>query len=273
MKNRLFIFTTFIILFCMSKSINAQEINDPYLWLEEIDGTKALDWVKAQNITTLAILEKYPVFQEINKRNLEIYNSKDRIASPSIRGNYIYNFWQDEKNERGIWRRTTLNEYLKESPNWEVILDIDTLSKSENEKWVFHGASFLYPNFDRCIVSLSRGGGDADIKREFDLTAKQFVKDGFSLPEAKSETSWKDQNTLFVMTNYGEGSLTESGYPRIAKIWNRGTPLSEAKTIFEGEVKDVSVSAYTIYTPERNYNFVQRGITFYTAYVICDRKR
>ena len=251
----------------MPKSTNAQEVNDPYLWLEEIDGAKALDWVKAQNNTTLAILEKYPSFQEINERNFEIYNSKDRIATPSIHGNYIYNFWQDEKNERGIWRRTTLKEYLKEAPNWEVVLDIDSLSKAENEKWVFHGANFLYPNYDRCIVSLSRGGGDADIKREIDLTTKQFVKDGFYLPEAKSETSWKDQNTLYVMTNYGEGSLTESGYPRIAKLWKRGTALSEAKIIFEGEVKDVSVSAYTIFTPERNYDFVQRGITFYTAYV------
>jgi len=267
MINRLFLYTTLIILFCIPKSINAQEVDDPYLWLEEIDGTKALDWVKAQNNATLAILEKFPAFQEINKRNFEIYNSKDRIASPSIYGDYIYNFWQDEKNERGVWRRTTLNEYLKESPNWEVILDIDMLSKAENEKWVFHGASFLPPNFNHCIVSISRGGGDADIKREIDLTTKQFVKDGFYLPEAKSETSWKDENTLYVMTKYGEGSLTESGYPRIAKIWKRGTPLSEAKTIFEGEIKDVSVSAYTIYTPERNYDFVHRGITFYTAYV------
>ena len=264
MKNLPFLYTTLIILFCLPKSLNAQEVDDPYLWLEEIDDAKALDWVKAQNNATLAILEKYSAFQEINAKNYEIYNSKDRIASPNICGNYIYNFWQDEKNERGIWRRITLNEYLKESPNWEVILDIDTLSKAENEKWVFHGASFLYPNFDRCIISLSRGGGDADIKREIDLTTKQFVKDGFYLPEAKSETSWKDENTLYVMTKYGEGSLTESGYPRIAKIWKRGTPLSEAKTIFEGEVKDVSVSAYTIYTPERNYDFVQRDITFYT---------
>jgi prolyl oligopeptidase len=251
----------------MPLCILAQEVNDPYLWLEEIEGVKALDWVKAQNDTTLAVIGKYPAFQEMNKKNFEIYNSKERIASPSIHGKYIYNFWQDEKNERGIWRRTTINEYLKESPTWEIVLNIDTLSKEENEKWVFHGASFLYPNFDRCIVSLSRGGGDADIKREVDLTTKQFVKDGFSLPEAKGETSWKDRNTLYVMTNFGEGSLTESGYPRIAKIWKRGTPLSEARTIFEGEVKDVSVSAYTMYTPERNYDFVQRGITFYTSHV------
>ena len=267
MKNRLFLIAILNILFCIPKTVNAQEVNDPNLWLEEIDGTKALDWVKAQNKTTLDILEKYPAFQEINKKNYEIYNSKERIASPEIRGNYIYNFWQDEKNERGIWRRTAISDYMKESPSWEVVLDIDSLSKIENEKWVFHGAKFLHPNFERCIVSLSRGGGDADIKREFDLAAKHFVKDGFYLPEAKGETSWKDQNTLYIMTNYGVGSLTESGYPRIAKIWKRGTPLSEAKTVFEGEVKDVSVAAFTIYTPERNYNFVQRGITFYTSYL------
>jgi len=267
MKKQLFFCIALLILFCSVKSIHAQEVNDPNLWLEEIDGTKALDWVKAQNKITLSVLENYPAFQEINKKNFEIYNSKERIASPSIRDNYIYNFWQDEKNERGIWRRTTLEEYMKESPNWEVVLDIDVLSKAENEKWVFHGASFLSPNFDRCMVSLSRGGGDADIKRELNLKTKQFVKDGFYLPEAKGSTSWKDENTLYVMTNYGEGSLTESGYPRVAKIWKRGTPLSDAKTIYEGEVKDVSVSAYTIYTPERNYDFVQRGITFYTSHL------
>lgn len=267
MKKQLFFLFAMIILLCSVQNINAQVTDDPNLWLEEIDGTKALDWVRSQNKITVDELEKYPAFQDINKKNFEVYNSKERIASPDIRGNYIYNFWQDEKNERGVWRRTTLNEYMKKSPEWEVVLDIDALSKAENEKWVFHGASFLFPNYDRCIVSLSRGGGDADIKREMDLKAKQFIKDGFSLPEAKGSTSWKDENTLYVMTNYGEGSLTESGYPRIAKIWKRGTPLSEAKTIFEGESKDVSVSAYTVFTPERNYDFVHRGITFYTSHL------
>jgi prolyl oligopeptidase len=267
MKNqRLFPVVLFILFFTV-QSIHAQETADPNLWLEEIDGTKALVWVKAQNSVTTAILEKYPAFQEINKKNYEIINSKERIASPDIRGNYIYNFWQDEKNERGVWRRTPFNEYLTGSPKWEVVLDIDALSKAENVKWVFHGADFLYPNFDRCMVSLSRGGGDADIKRELDLTTRQFVKDGFYLPEAKGSISWKDMNTLYVMTNFGEGSLTESGYPRIAKIWKRGTPLNEAKTVFEGEGKDVSVNAYTQWTPERNYDFVSRGITFYTSHV------
>lgn len=266
MKNqRLFPAVLFILLSAM-QTVHAQETKDPNLWLEEIDGTKALEWVKGQNATTTGILEKYPAFQEINKKNYEIINSKERIAYPDIRGNYIYNFWQDEKNERGVWRRTALNEYLTASPKWEVVLDIDTLSKVENVRWVFHGANFLFPNFDRCIVSLSRGGGDADVKREFDLTTKQFVKDGFSLPEAKGSVSWKDMNTLYVMTNFGEGSMTESGYPRIAKIWKRGTPLSEAKKVFEGETKDVSVYAYTQWTPERNYDFVARGITFYTSH-------
>jgi len=253
------------ILFCANQRLLAQNAVDPNLWLEEIDGPKALAWVKAQDTLTTAALEKYPAFQEIYQKNNEIYNSKERIASPEFRGNFIYNFWQDEKNERGVWRRTTLSEYLKANPSWEKLLDIDSLSKAENVRWVFHGASFLYPAYDRCMVSLSRGGGDADIKREFDLLTKQFLKDGFSLPEAKGSTAWKDLNTLYVMTDFGANSLTESGYPRIAKIWKRGTPLSDAKTIFEGEPKDVSVSAYTVFTPERNYDFAQRGITFYTS--------
>jgi len=266
MKMQRFFPAVLFILLSAMQTVHAQETKDPNLWLEEIDGTKALEWVKGQNAITTGILEKYPAFQEINKKNYEIINSKERIAYPDIRGNYIYNFWQDEKNERGVWRRTALNEYLTASPKWEVVLDIDTLSKVENVKWVFHGANFLFPNFDRCIVSLSRGGGDADVKREFDLTTKQFVKDGFSLPEAKGSVSWRDMNTLYVMTNFGEGSMTESGYPRIAKIWKRGTPLSEAKSVFEGETKDVSVYAYTQWTPERNYDFVGRGITFYTSH-------
>jgi prolyl oligopeptidase len=261
------LFVTIFILFCTVQCIRAQDAVDPNLWLEEIDGTKALKWVKEQDTLTTAALEKFSDFQKINKKNFEIYNSKERIASPEIHGNYIYNFWQDEKNERGVWRRTTFTEYMKAAPNWEILLDIDSLSKGDTVKWVFHGANFLRPNNDRCIVSLSRGGGDADIKREFDLSAKQFMKDGFSLPEAKGSVSWKDMNTLYVMTNFGEKSLTESGYPRIAKIWKRGTPLEEAKTVFEGESKDVSVSAYTAFTPERNFDFVQRGITFYTSHI------
>lgn len=243
----------------------SQEHNDPYLWLEEIEGEKALEWVKARNETTVEILEKQPEFQGLNKKILEILNSKERIASPSIQGEYVYNFWQDDKNERGLWRRTPLKEYFKDSPEWETVLDLDVLSKEEGEKWAYKGANFLYPEFNLCMLRLSRGGSDAVEIREFNLTKKAFVDDGFYVSEAKGSVSWINRNTLLVSTNFGEGTTTTSGYPRITKIWNRGTSLKEAITLFQGEETDVGIWGFVENTPERQYVVVSRGITFYTS--------
>lgn len=251
---------------------NEQE--DPFIWLEEIDGEEQLAWAKAHNDATVAILEKEPGFQAIYDKNIEIYDSKERIAYPSIRGKYVYNVWKDDKNPRGLWRRTTLKKYLKGNPKWETVLDIDALSEKEEQKWVLKGVRYLEPEYRYCIVRLSPGGGDAVEMREFDLKTKTFVKDGFFLPTAKGSISWKDYDHLYVQTDFGPGSMTTSGYPRITKIWQRGTELSNAETIFEGDSTDVSVSAYVIRSTERNYEIVHRGITFYTShqYVIEDGK-
>lgn len=264
MRNLITILLTVFILLQSYNEIQASEESDPYLWLEEVEGEKALSWVEGRNEATLAVLKAQPMFEETYEKALEILNSDERIAYPYIRGKYIYNFWKDEKHERGIWRRTTLAEYLKPSPEWEILLDIDKLCKEEGEKWVYKGAEGLYPDYTRYIVYLSRGGGDATVAREFDADSKEFVKDGFYLPEAKGSVSWKDMDTLYVQTDFGEGSLTDSGYPRIAKIWKRGTPLSEAKTIFKGETTDVDVGCGVINTPERQYDVINRSITFYT---------
>lgn len=274
MRNLIIILFPIFILLQSFNEIQAQEDTDPYLWLEEIEGEKALSWVKGRNEASLAVLKAQPIFEETYEKNLEIMNSDERIAYPRIRGKYIYNFWKDEKNERGIWRRTTLAEYLKPSPQWEILLDIDKLCEEEGEKWVYKGAAGLYPDYTCYIVYLSRGGSDATVAREFDANSKEFVKDGFYLPEAKGSVSWKNRDTVYVQTDFGEGSLTESGYPRITKIWKRGKPLSAAKTIFEGETTDVSVGCYVINTPERQYDVICRGITFYTShtYVIEDGK-
>lgn len=274
MKKRIIILSILLGILFLFNLIRGQEKPDPYLWLEEIDGEKALGWVRAKNETTLNLLKEHPVFNEIYEKNLEIYNSHERIAYPSIAGKYIYNFWKDEKNERGIWRRTTFDEYLKSSPKWETLLDIDAISKEEGKKWVFKGVSRLYPNFERCLVNLSPGGGDATEIREFDVEEKRFVKDGFFLPTAKSLTAWKDKDTLYVGTDFGEGSLTEAGYPRITKVWKRGTPLIEATTIFEGEKTDSGVWTYVINTPERQYVLIDRAITRYFSHfhVIEDGK-
>jgi prolyl oligopeptidase len=261
-----------LILLQSINEVRAQEDTDPYLWLEEIEGEKALSWVKGRNEDSLAVLKAQPLFEEAYEKTLEILNSDERIAYPYIRGKYIYNFWKDEKYERGIWRRTTLAEYLKPSPQWEILLDIDKLCEEEGEKWVYKGNDGLYPDYTRYIVYLSRGGGDATVAREFNANSKEFVKDGFYLPEAKGSIYWKDRDTVYVQTDFGEGSLTESGYPRITKIWKRGTPLSAAKTIFEGEKTDVYVGCYVINTPERPYDVIYRTLTFYTShnYVIED---
>jgi prolyl oligopeptidase len=259
------LFFVFLLLHSINE-VRAQQDVDPYLWLEEIEGEKALNWVEGQNEATLAVLKAQPMFEETYEKALQILNSDERIAYPNILGKYIYNFWKDEKHERGIWRRTSLAEYLKPSPKWEILLDIDKLCEQEGEKWVYKGAEGLYPDYTRYIVYLSRGGGDATVAREFDADTKEFVKDGFYLPEAKGSVSWKDLDTVYVQTDFGEGSLTDSGYPRIAKIWKRGTPLSAAKTIFEGEKTDVSVGCGVINTPERQYDVIYRGITFYTSH-------
>ena len=157
-----------------------------------------------------------------------ILDSDARIPAIQKIGPYYYNFWRDAKNPRGLWRRTTLDEYRKAKPDWEIVLDLDALGKEEKENWVWHGAQALKPEYKLALVSLSRGGADASVVREFDLTTKSFVKDGYSLPEAKSQMSWRGPDSVFVGTNFGPGSLTKSGYPRIVKEWKRGTPLAEA---------------------------------------------
>ncbi|HOB33631.1 MAG TPA: prolyl oligopeptidase family serine peptidase, partial [Verrucomicrobiota bacterium] len=206
-----------------------------------------------------------PNFEPTRRRLLAILDSKERIPYVSKHGAFYYNFWQDDKNPRGVWRRTSLEEYRKPDPAWEIVLDLDKLAAEENENWVWKGYEILEPGYDRCLVALSRGGADATVQREFDLTTKTFVAGGFSLPEAKSRADWRDRNTLYVGTDFGEGSLTRSGYPRLVKEWKRGTPLSEAKLIFEGEPDDVSVSAHVSLDHGRLYEFLTHAVTFFTV--------
>jgi len=208
--------------------VHAEEPKDSYLWLEDVMGEKALGWVREQNAISTGQLTKGPEFALLNERLLKILDSKDRLPTIEKHSAWYYNFWRDDKNKRGLWRRTTLSEYRREKPHWEIVLDLDELAKQEKENWVWHGAVFLRPKNERCLIYLSRGGADAHVAREFDVSAKEFVKDGFTLPEAKSRVSWRDRDTLYVGTDFGPETLTKSGYPRIAKEWKRGTPLSSA---------------------------------------------
>jgi len=237
--------------------------DEQYQWLEEVQGEKALTWAKEHNAKTTKLLEARPEYEPIYKRTLEILDSKDKIPMPSIRGDKIYNFWRDDAHERGIWRRTTLASYRTPNPEWETVLDVDALAKAEGKAWVFHGANCLPPAYERCMISLSAGGSDAAVQREFDTKARDFVAAGFQLPEAKSNVAWRDQDTLWVGTDFGPGSLTSSGYPRIVKLWKRGTPLSDAKTIFEGKTEDVSSFGRTEILSDGRYDVVQRTPAFF----------
>lgn len=243
----------------------AHSAADPNLWLEEVMGEKAISWVKDRNAISQKEIEAHPKFAPIRDKILEVVNSRERIPGVEKRGAFFYNFWQDKDHVRGIWRRTSMDEYKKTAPQWETVLDLDALAKTENDNWVWKGATCLKPDHVKCMVSLSRGGADAVVIREFDSISKSFVKDGFALKEAKGSVDWVDANTLFVQTDFGAGSQTKSGYARIAKVWKRGTPTAEAKTLFEGTVDDISVNAYTVTQkgyPQRQ--FVRRGTTFYT---------
>jgi len=258
-------FTSLSIAMTISVSTPIFADEDPYIWLEEVEGEKALEWVGERNKESLSVLEALPTFQPMFDRHMEIYNSDERIAAPAIRGDYVYNFWKDENNERGLWRRTSLKEYQKAEPEWETVLDLDVLSKAEDKNWVYKGVDCLYPKYERCILSLSRGGADATVSREFDLVKKEFVDGGYYLPEAKGGISWIDKDNVMVMTDFGEGSMTDSGYPRMVKVWERGTPLEAANVVYEGVKEDVGTFGYMINTKEGDYPYILRADTFFTS--------
>lgn len=255
--------TALFLWFSLTVTFAAED--DPYIWMEEVESEKALAWAKEISDRTTAELEAVPEFPAIQEKLLEIYNSKDRIPSPALRGDYIYNFWQDPDHVRGIWRRTSLESFKTEDPDWETVLDIDALAESEGENWVWKGTSFLEPEGRHGMINLSRGGADAVVSREFDAEKKAFVEDGFYLGEAKSRVSWLNENTLHVGTDFGEGSLTDSGYPRTARIWKRGKPIEKASTLFEGSAEDVAVGSYSMHTPEGRYDMVQVSPEFFTG--------
>jgi prolyl oligopeptidase len=239
--------------------------DDPYLWLEEINGARAVAQVKQWNAATEELLTQSPAFETYRKRALAILDDEQQIAAPEdVLGDNVTNLWRDAQNPRGQWRISPLSAYASGRPRWRTLIDVDALGKAEGKSWVWHGANCLAPNYQRCLVSLSPGGTDADVVREFDIRTGKFVESGFIIPEAKSNYTWADADHLLVATDYGEGSLTKSGYPRIVKLWARGTPLSSAKTVFTGEVGDVSATPLAAVDGETRWTFVSRGKSFWT---------
>jgi prolyl oligopeptidase len=243
----------------------AQEdaVSDPHQWLEAVEDARALEWVKAQNDKAEAELAATPEFRQLEADLLAIYDSDARIPAVSKQGEWYYNFWRDQQNPRGLWRRTTLEEYRKPNPQWEVLLDLDALNKAEDTNWVWGGANCLRPDYARCLIALSRGGADATVTREFDIPSKSFVEGGFFRPEAKGALTWIDRDTVYAFTDFGEGTLTGSGYPRIAKRWTRGTPIESATVVYEGTADDMYISAGRDHTPGFEREFVSRTIAFY----------
>jgi prolyl oligopeptidase len=239
--------------------------DDPLQWLEAIDDSAALDWVRAHNAATCAQLEASPAYRPIHDRLLAILDSEARIPYVTKLGAHYYNFWRDARQLRGVWRRTTYASYTRAEPDWETVLDLDALAAVEGENWVWNGVVCREPDADRCLLQLSRGGGDAVVIREFDLVDKRFVADGFQVPEAKTEISWIDRDHVYVATDFGPGSLTDSGYPRTVREWRRGTPLAEAVEVFAGARDDVAASAVSIVTAGHRYRMIRRVITFYSG--------
>ncbi len=238
---------------------------DPYLWLEDIDAEKSLDWVRQLNDDSAKQLKKGRLFKSLYADALSVLDSDSRIPGVGYQGNWLYNYWRDENNPRGVYRRTTLEEFRKDSPNWETVLDMDAFNQGSDDNWVFKGMNCLSPDYRHCLVSLSPGGGDAVEMREFDMESKSFVELGFRLPMAKMNVGWRDENSLYVGTDFGEGSMTDSGYPRISKLWKRGTPLSEAETLHEGAQSSVSAGTFRMRDDTGDIDLVYESTSFWTS--------
>jgi prolyl oligopeptidase len=245
--------------FAQTKGAN---VDDPYLWLEDVHGEKPLAWVHEQNRKSLALLKSDPRYQDHYDTILNVLDATDRIPYGSLDHRLVFNFWQDASHPKGIWRRTSVADYANAEPHWEVLIDLDKLAAEEKENWVWKGAECT-PALSHCLVSLSRGGGDAVVVREFDPKTKTFLKDGFALPEAKSNITYLDGDSVLFGTDFGPGSQTNSGYPRIVKLWRRGEPISAARTIFEGKAEDVLAQASVIEDGDTRVPFIVRAIGFF----------
>jgi prolyl oligopeptidase len=258
-------------LFLQALSANAtgdsapQSPDDPFLWLEEVEGPRALEWVRAQNERALDVLTSDSRYERYYEAALAIAQDKSRIPTGALRDGWVYNFWQDETHVRGVWRRTTLESYETSDPQWQTVLDVDALAAAEGKNWVWKGASCL-PGSSRCLVKLSDGGKDASVVREYDVEDRRFVPQGFILPEAKSNVVWQDADTLLVSTDWGENSLTSSGYPFVVKQWRRGTPLSQATLVHSGTAQDVAVAPFRLDGPQGEVLLgIAEANTFFTS--------
>ncbi len=250
----------------MQRGFATSDATDPYLWLEEVEGERAMAWVEERNARSLGVLQGDPRYEGLHEQALALVQSRDRIPQPGFtHAGMIDNFWQDADHVRGIWRRTTLDSYRTDTPAWQTILDVDALSAAEGKNWVYKGASCLPPQERLCLVSLSDGGKDAVVVREYDSGARAFVDGGFDLPESKGGVSWVDKDTLLIARDFGPGTMTTSGYPMIVKRLVRGQAMDQAETVFTGQLSDVSVGGSTLRDADGVVQavLINRGINFY----------
>jgi prolyl oligopeptidase len=238
--------------------------DDPYLWLEDIHGQRAMTWVERENARSVAALKGDPRYETFHQAALTIVNATDRIPAPDLIGTMVFNFWQDPTNVRGLWRRATPDSYASATPAWETVLDLDKLSADEKANWVWHGANCPPPHYRRCLIGLSDGGEDADTVREFDLQTKSFVDGGFNLPRSKQTADWLDDDTLIVARDWGPGAMTTSSYPFVVKTLKRGQSLDQATEIFRGKPDDVGVSPMVLHDGEgRKVVLIIRNVDFF----------
>jgi len=236
---------------------------DPYLWLEEIDSARAMNWVRAKNTETRQKLASQPIYEELRREALAALDSPSRLPDVEQMGPWIYNLWKDDAHPSGLYRRTTLVEFRKPEPAWEIVLDIDALAQQENTPWVFHGMECLAPEYERCLMSLSPGGGDAVEVREFDPRTRAFVPDGFFVPTAKTSIAWRDADSVFLGTDFGLGSMTESGYPRQVRLWTRGTPRAHAPVLYESKLDSVGVNGFRLRSDGGDVDLVADARSFW----------
>ena len=240
------------------------DASDPFLWLEQVNDPRAMDWVRAENAKTAAVLEKDERYPALYKDALTIAQAQDRIPQPNIVGGQVYNFWQDASHAHGLWRRTSLDSYRQPGTSWTPVLDLDALSAGEKGNWFWGGAQCAQPAERLCMIGLSDGGEDAVTSREFDLRTGQFVAGGFVVPKGKQGLTWESENSLLVGREWSPGEMTTSGYPFVIKRVTRGKPLADAREVFRGKKSDVGAQAVTLHDGKGHEAvLVQRDVTFF----------
>jgi len=259
-----------------ASAVPAPTADDPYTWMEEIEGDRALAWARAENERSLPLLQSDARYADFRAEALTILQAKDRIPGVGFSGDgKLSNFWQDAVHVRGLWRKTTIDSYRTADPVWETVLDVDALAKAEGKNWVYKGASCLPPSERYCLVILSDGGKDAVVYREFDTVTKTFVKGGFDIPEGKQNVSWLDKDTLLIAREWGPGTMTKSSYPFVLKTWKRGTPLASATELYRGTVDDISVSGYVLRDADgkAQATMINRATSFFESetYLLTDK--